>query len=341
MLSPLRNSSPWDNATAVYHMHLVEGYFTFQYLKLPEQEKRKTVTSIVTLPRSFDRSKNYSETMALLFYILCFIYIYLKTEMESGKKSSCSCSSSFCKSIHYLRYGRVVSPSVCKIQEIPIKLNIYSLTNKNTYLSAIGLGVYHSAVQIGSTEVSFASDVGIFTIAPHTVPAELVEVIEYGIYKGTEESLENIISELSIDFHKNAYHLVNKNCNAFADALLLRLLSQGIPDYVNRLAWIGSGLLNVLGAPCCPNLVEKDTLRAAPVSVNYSCNGKRKISNSSSLNLIINPEVCYCNAIQIGGILFFGVLFYVFYRVEHGNIDAENYHSAFSSSISSIKSMVH
>jgi deubiquitinase DESI2 len=339
MLNPLRNTSFWDNSTRAHHMNLVEGYFTFQHLRLSVREKRKTAIPIVPLPRSFDRSKFYSETVALIFYILCFVYIYLKAEMEGSQKSSCSCSSSFCKFIHRLRYGRP-SPNICILQEIPIKLNIYSLTNKNMYLSPIGLGVYHSAVQIGSTEVSFASDVGIFTIAPHTVPAELIEVIEYGMYKGTEESLKNIIAELSIDFHKNAYHLVNKNCNAFADALLLRLLSQGIPDYVNRLAWIGSGLLNFLGATCCPNLVEKECLRAAPVSVSYNSNGKRKVSNSS-LNLIINPEVCYCNAIKVGGILLFGILFYVLSRVGNGSIMAENYDSSLSNTGTSFNGMVY
>ncbi|KAJ1443404.1 hypothetical protein B484DRAFT_321644 [Ochromonadaceae sp. CCMP2298] len=35
------------------------------------------------------------------------------------------------------------------------------------------------------------------------------------------------------------YHVLNKNCNAFADEFLLRIMGRGSPGYVNRMAFYG------------------------------------------------------------------------------------------------------
>ena len=61
------------------------------------------------------------------------------------------------------------------------------------------------------------------------------------------------------EFGPNAYNLITKNCNSFANAFVWALLRRTIPPHVNRLAEIGS---------CCSCLFPKKLLEAAPVDDN-------------------------------------------------------------------------
>ena len=61
-----------------------------------------------------------------------------------------------------------------------------------------------------------------------------------GNYNGTTRDLEKIISELRNSYQGTDYHVINRNCNAFADEFLQRLLGVASPGYVNRMAFIGS-----------------------------------------------------------------------------------------------------
>ena len=53
--------------------------------------------------------------------------------------------------------------------------------------------------------------------------------------------INGIIASLGAsDFQPNTYHIVNKNCNHFSNALCLSLCGVAIPAYINRVAAIGS-----------------------------------------------------------------------------------------------------
>lgn len=61
-----------------------------------------------------------------------------------------------------------------------------------------------------------------------------------GEFKGTTRDLETIVQSLRPQFSGSDYHVLNKNCNSFANEFLLRLLNKEAPGFVNRMAYIGS-----------------------------------------------------------------------------------------------------
>jgi len=122
-----------------------------------------------------------------------------------------------------------------------IYLNVYDLNESNDIYYPWGLGFYHSGLQVGREEYTFASSAGIFHHEPKGAPgAKFREAIELGEYKGTTRDLEVVIQNLRSKFPGNSYHVLNQNCNHFANELSLRLLGKEIPAYVNRMAYYGS-----------------------------------------------------------------------------------------------------
>lgn len=136
-------------------------------------------------------------------------------------------------------------------------LNVYDLSPMNDALYAIGFGLHHSGVEILGSEYSFASGGGIFESTPKEAPgAKFRETIELGTFEGGQSELRVIVSDLRSDFGPDAYNLVRKNCNHFANALVWALLGRQIPGHVNRLADIGV---------CCSCFLPKKLLEEAPV----------------------------------------------------------------------------
>lgn len=66
------------------------------------------------------------------------------------------------------------------------------------------------------------------------------ESIEMGSFRGTSSDIEKILSEMRNNFQGTDYHVLNRNCNTFADEFLQRLIGTPAPGYVNRMAFIGS-----------------------------------------------------------------------------------------------------
>ena len=77
-----------------------------------------------------------------------------------------------------------------------------------------------------------------------------------GSYDGGSKELNKALDDLRGNFGPSDYNLVRKNCNAFCNALVLRLLQKPIPSYINRLAQLGN---------CCSCLLPKQLLEDAPV----------------------------------------------------------------------------
>jgi len=121
-------------------------------------------------------------------------------------------------------------------------LNIYDLpdlTKVNKCTMFLGLGAFHSGVEVYGEEYSYGFPEGIYNVEPKTAP-----YVRYhsSIYLGeapySEEEVLDIIEQLEIEFTGESYHAITKNCNHFTDAFCLRLVKRGIPDYINRLAKI-------------------------------------------------------------------------------------------------------
>lgn len=110
-------------------------------------------------------------------------------------------------------------------------------------MAPLGLGIYHSGVEIAGEEFSYASGAGVFSSAPRQVPgATFRESINMGLFQGSSQEAHRLAYSLSSDFEGNTYNLFVKNCNTYANALCQLLVDKSIPAYVNRAAYFGSFL---------------------------------------------------------------------------------------------------
>lgn len=103
-------------------------------------------------------------------------------------------------------------------------------------LIPFGLGLFHSGVQIEGKEYTFAAESGIFNHPPRSVPsnAKFRDSIFMGMFNGTRSQIDTCIDELKQDFKGDNYNIMTKNCNCFANALVLKLINREIPGWVNR-----------------------------------------------------------------------------------------------------------
>lgn len=127
---------------------------------------------------------------------------------------------------------------------VPVFLNVYDITPINGYAYWVGLGVYHSGVQVHGVEYAFGAheypSTGIFEGEPKKCEGF---TFRKGILIGwTElgtEQVKKVMEELATEYRGNAYNLITKNCNHFCNVTCIRLTGNPIPSWVNRLARIG------------------------------------------------------------------------------------------------------
>lgn len=171
-----------------------------------------------------------------------------------------------------------------------VVLNVYDLAPHNAYTHDFGIGAYHSGVQVGGREYTFAGGSGVFYHDPKEVPGEATfrESIELGTYNGTSMALDKILDELKPQFPGDSYNILSKNCNHFSDAFVYSLLHVRIPSYVNRLANFGD-MFSCLLPPSLTNQapVGQDNEQSQSYQVNVP-RGRR--TEPSSQNISKNPS---------------------------------------------------
>ncbi|XP_017110790.1 deubiquitinase DESI2 [Drosophila elegans] len=128
----------------------------------------------------------------------------------------------------------------------PVVLNVYDLFHINAYTMTLGLGFFHSGVQIYGREYAFGGHefpmTGIFEIEPRNGQAELGEQFRFresillGYTHFSRRDVERIVDQLGVQFPGDSYHLTSRNCNHFSNSLVHIVCGRKIPGWVNRLA---------------------------------------------------------------------------------------------------------
>ncbi|EOA35675.1 hypothetical protein CARUB_v10020909mg [Capsella rubella] len=127
---------------------------------------------------------------------------------------------------------------------VPVYLNVYDLTPINGYAYWLGLGVYHSGVEVHGIEYAFGAheypSTGIFEGEPKQCEGfTFRKSILIGKTDLGPLEVRAAMEQLADKYKGSSYNLITKNCNHFCDETCIQLTGNPIPSWVNRLARIG------------------------------------------------------------------------------------------------------
>ncbi|CAL6088583.1 PPPDE_putative peptidase domain-containing protein [Hexamita inflata] len=125
----------------------------------------------------------------------------------------------------------------------PVYLNVYNLLSTKA-LTNMGIGFFHSAVEIMGVEVAFGGhnydETGVYAIKPRSLGGASFYkqcYIEHTFL--SKEQICEIFLESAINWRGNMYDILHYNCNDFTNQLCMKLVGVPIPSFVNRAATIG------------------------------------------------------------------------------------------------------
>ncbi|CAO0789913.1 unnamed protein product [Mucor circinelloides] len=132
-----------------------------------------------------------------------------------------------------------------------VYVNVYDMIQPN-YITqfgyyALGVGVFHSGVEIGGKEYCFGGHdipnvTGVFVIEPRIgIPElKLKQTFDMGTTHLTEKEIEDLLLQLSDEFTGPSYNLLSRNCNHFTEEFVVNLTQKTIPAWINRAAKLGN-----------------------------------------------------------------------------------------------------
>lgn len=122
-------------------------------------------------------------------------------------------------------------------------LNVYYKSRVSVLLQYIGLGIFHTAVEINDNEYSFGyTNEGYCGIVVNTPGQSEWTNVKEKIYIGktlySQENINELIMNISDTFKGDTYNCFNKNCNDFAKYFSSILLLEDFyfPKYINESA---------------------------------------------------------------------------------------------------------
>uniref|UniRef100_A0A5B6ZYJ6 Putative PPPDE thiol peptidase family protein isoform 2 n=1 Tax=Davidia involucrata TaxID=16924 RepID=A0A5B6ZYJ6_DAVIN len=118
--------------------------------------------------------------------------------------------------------------------ETQIMLNVYDLTPLNHYTYLVGVGIFHSGIEVHGMEYGFGAHdfpvSGVFEVEPKSCPGFIYRCsIPLGRINMAPSEFRMFIESIASDYHGDTYHLMSKNCNHFTDDISWRLTGRQIP----------------------------------------------------------------------------------------------------------------
>lgn len=125
-----------------------------------------------------------------------------------------------------------------------VVVNVYDLHDSNRMLHNVGTGFYHTGIEVNGYEYSFSQN-GVVRTRPRLPEfGALREQLQMGYYDGGMGGVNSIISALRNErFQPGAYDVVHLNCNHFSDAFCSRAVGAHLPEWINRMASVGSSFV--------------------------------------------------------------------------------------------------
>jgi hypothetical protein len=148
----------------------------------------------------------------------------------------------------------------------PVAVNVYDLHEYNDYAFLLGVGIFHSGLEVHGREYAFGghdhASSGIFETSPREAPApaRFRSSVIVGYTDLTPDEVGNLVAELDQSFHGNQYHLLERNCNVFVEALCFELTGAAPPAWVNRLARVA-----VAANQCAPCILPASVRAVASI----------------------------------------------------------------------------
>ena len=128
-----------------------------------------------------------------------------------------------------------------------VYINVYDIINKNRMVEKIGMGIYHTGIEINGSEYAYGGNslmetTGVYEIEPRSHEAfAFRETLEAG-YAPDWETVWDSLQSLMKKYKANQYDMLMRNCNHFSDEFLRLITGQGLPSHLNRAAYVGSFL---------------------------------------------------------------------------------------------------
>ncbi|CAI5524518.1 unnamed protein product [Closterium sp. Naga37s-1] len=123
----------------------------------------------------------------------------------------------------------------------PVYVNVYDLTRYNDVLYWLGLGVFHSGLEVHGVEYAFGAHdqacSGVFELPPRCAPGFLFRTaIPVGTTTLSPLQVRSIVQQLACSYTGISYQIISRNCNHFTSDLCRLLVDQEPPSWINRLA---------------------------------------------------------------------------------------------------------
>lgn len=191
-----------------------------------------------------------------------------------------------------------------------VVLHVYKLTAPEgaasfftkTLLPSLGMGTYHTSLEVDGYRYTYAANRGIIKTASHRdgLPgnATFQESIALGgssLRNTNRGAMNELMKKLGETFQPNTYHLVHRNCNHFSETLATAIILYekladkkvsrlaAYPEWVNRLANTGKMVVSH-DADIVPCNVLQEARRAvgADDKVGWNFDGGGTSSSSST-----------------------------------------------------------